>query len=140
MSSFPQFCLALAVLLSLNGMPPHHPVHRNPTTPPLPAETNSSLPLYLAAPPEQSLQIFTGVFVIVCVGSVVVTLNAKLLGGKVSFFQSLCVQGYCLSPILLSAVVAAFVKILWIRLPVCAAAYAWSMWGKSSSAVLELDE
>jgi hypothetical protein len=37
-----------------------------------------------SAPAEQSLQIFTGVFVIVWLGSVVVTLNAKLLGGKVS--------------------------------------------------------
>jgi len=39
-----------------------------------------------AAPAEQSLQIFTGVFVIVWLGSVVVTLNAKLLGGKVYVF------------------------------------------------------
>lgn len=36
-----------------------------------------------AAPADQSLPIFTGVFVIVWLGSVVVTLNAKLLGGKV---------------------------------------------------------
>jgi hypothetical protein len=35
------------------------------------------------APPAQSLSVFTGVFVIVSVGSVVVTLNCKLLGGKV---------------------------------------------------------
>lgn len=39
--------------------------------------------LVLIAPAEQSLPIFTGVFVIVWVGSLVVTLNAKLLGGKV---------------------------------------------------------
>ena len=39
--------------------------------------------LSLDAPAEQSLPVFTGVFVIVSVGSVVVTLNCKLLGGKV---------------------------------------------------------
>lgn len=39
--------------------------------------------LSLDAPTEQSLPVFTGVFVIVSVGSVVVTLNCKLLGGKV---------------------------------------------------------
>lgn len=39
--------------------------------------------IFATAPAEQSLQIFTGVFVIVWLGSVVVTLNAKLLGGKV---------------------------------------------------------
>ncbi|GAA5937991.1 Yip4p [Sporobolomyces koalae] len=92
------FCLTLAILLSTN------------------------------APAEQSLQIFTGVFVIVWLGSVVVTLNAKLLGGKVSFFQSLCVLGYCIFPLDLAALVSVFIKMLWIRLPICAATFAWSVW------------
>ncbi|GAA5908529.1 Yip4p [Sporobolomyces salmoneus] len=92
------FCLTLAILLSTN------------------------------APAEQSLQIFTGVFVIVWLGSVVVTLNAKLLGGKVSFFQSLCVLGYCIFPLDLAAFVSIFVKMLWIRLPICFATFAWSVW------------
>ncbi|CAE6410168.1 unnamed protein product [Rhizoctonia solani] len=46
-------CLALGILLSIN------------------------------APPTQSLGVFTGVVVIVSIGSLVVTLNAKLLGGRV---------------------------------------------------------
>ncbi|GAA6019368.1 hypothetical protein JCM11491_000914 [Sporobolomyces phaffii] len=92
------FCLTLAILLSTN------------------------------APAEQSLQIFTGVFVIVWLGSVVVTLNAKLLGGKVSFFQSLCVLGYCIFPLDLAALVSVFVKMLWIRLPICFATFGWSVW------------
>ncbi|XP_043246858.1 protein YIPF6-like [Amphibalanus amphitrite] len=41
---------------------------------------------------------FAEVFVIVWVGSAVVTLNTKLLGGSISFFQSVCVLGYCLFP------------------------------------------
>ncbi|KDE06343.1 hypothetical protein MVLG_03380 [Microbotryum lychnidis-dioicae p1A1 Lamole] len=92
------FCLSLAILLSTN------------------------------APSEQSLAIFTGVFVIVWLGSVVVTLNAKLLGGKVSFFQSLCVLGYCVFPIDIAAIVSVFIKVLWIRLPICLAAFGWSIW------------
>ncbi|GJN94152.1 hypothetical protein Rhopal_007226-T1 [Rhodotorula paludigena] len=92
------FCLTLAILLSTN------------------------------APADQSLPIFTGVFVIVWLGSVVVTLNAKLLGGKVSFFQSLCVLGYCIFPLDLAALVSVFVHLLWIRLPICALTFAWSVW------------
>ncbi|CAG0912890.1 unnamed protein product [Notodromas monacha] len=41
---------------------------------------------------------FAEVFVLVWVGSMVVTLNSKLLGGTLSFFQSVCVLGYCLLP------------------------------------------
>lgn len=42
---------------------------------------------------------FAEVFVIVWVGALVVTLNTKLLGGHISFFQSVCVLGYCLLPL-----------------------------------------
>jgi len=42
---------------------------------------------------------FAEVFVIVWVGSLIVTLNTKLLGGNISFFQSVCVLGYCLLPL-----------------------------------------
>merc|ERR1712136_71523 len=38
---------------------------------------------------------FAEVFVIVWVGAMVVTVNTKLLGGTISFFQSVCVPGYC---------------------------------------------
>ena len=36
---------------------------------------------------------FAEVFMIVWLGSMVVTLNTKLLGGHISFFQSVCVLG-----------------------------------------------
>lgn len=55
-----------------------------------------------------------------------VTLNAKLLGGAVSFFQSVCVMGYCLFPIVVSALVATFVRLIWVRLPVSIVTFAWS--------------
>jgi len=84
--------------------------------------------LSVHAPPSQSLGVFTGVVVIVSVGSLVVTLNAKLLGGRVSFFQSLCVLGYCIFPLVLAALVSTFVRILWIRAPVTLGAWAWCVW------------
>lgn len=48
---------------------------------------------------EDSALVFTAVFVIVWFGAAIVTVNAALLGGKISFFQSVCVLGYCLFPI-----------------------------------------
>jgi len=42
---------------------------------------------------------FAEVFVVVWLGAMVVTLNTKLLGGSISFFQSVCVLGYCLLPL-----------------------------------------
>lgn len=42
---------------------------------------------------------FAEVFVVVWVGSAVITVNSKLLGGTISFFQSICVLGYCILPL-----------------------------------------
>jgi len=84
--------------------------------------------LSINAPPEQSLGLFTGVVVIVSVGSLVVTLNAKLLGGRVSFFQSLCVLGYCIFPLVIAALFSTFFHKLYVRGPVTVAAWAWCVW------------
>jgi len=48
---------------------------------------------------------FAEVFVIVWVGALIVTLNTKLLGGSISFFQSVCVLGYCLLPLSLALLI-----------------------------------
>lgn len=48
---------------------------------------------------------FAEVFVIVWVGALIVTLNTKLLGGTISFFQSVCVLGYCLLPLSISLLI-----------------------------------
>ncbi|KAL8440300.1 hypothetical protein Efla_007190 [Eimeria flavescens] len=45
------------------------------------------------------------VYVFVIAGSSVVTLNAQLLGSRLSFFQSVCVLGYCLFPLTVAAAV-----------------------------------
>lgn len=92
------------------------------------------------------------VITLVTIGSVVVTVNAKLLGGRVSFFQSLvrvllellihsgaglilaaleqCVLGYCLFPLLAAALISMFLHNLLIRLPVSLIAWAWAVWGE----------
>ena len=48
---------------------------------------------------------FAEVFVIVWLGALIVTLNTKLLGGHISFFQSVCVLGYCLLPLSISLII-----------------------------------
>ncbi|WWC71577.1 uncharacterized protein I206_105535 [Kwoniella pini CBS 10737] len=84
--------------------------------------------LSIDAPQEQSMQVFSLVISLVTIGSVVVTVNSKLLGGKVSFFQSLCVLGYALAPILLASIVSLLVHTLFVRIPVSLACWAWSVW------------
>ena len=54
-----------------------------------------------------------------------------------SFFQSLCVLGYCIFPLVLAAVVAAFVRILWVRAPVSIGAWAWSVWGECTAPIIK---
>ncbi|KAK8399913.1 hypothetical protein O3P69_002952 [Scylla paramamosain] len=54
---------------------------------------------------------FAQVFVIVWLGAAVVTMNTKLLGGTISFFQSVCVLGYCLLPSCLSLILCRLILI-----------------------------
>ncbi|KAL1916445.1 uncharacterized protein VTP21DRAFT_5636 [Calcarisporiella thermophila] len=82
--------------------------------------------LSITAPPSQSVLVFTGVFVIVWCGAAIVTLNAKLLGGAVSFFQSVCVLGYCLFPLVVAAIFSLFFFSFFIRLPIVIATYVWA--------------
>lgn len=78
------------------------------------------------------MQVFSLVISLVTIGSVVVTINSKLLGGKVSFFQSLCVLGYALAPLLLASIVALLLHNLFVRVPVSLVCFGWSVWGKCS--------
>lgn len=91
-------CLVLAILLSIN------------------------------APSSQALGVFTTVVVIISVGSLVVTVQAKLLGGRLSFFQGLCALGYCVAPLNIAALVATFAPYIYVRAPLAVAAWAWCMW------------
>ena len=42
--------------------------------------------------------IFVVIFTVVWIGGIIITLNAQFLGSKVSFFQSICLLGYCVFP------------------------------------------
>ena len=69
----------------------------------------SSLSFSDGTPTDQSAAVFAGVFVIVWLGSGVVTINAQLLGGNISFLQSVCVLGYCIAPLTLASLVTRIV-------------------------------
>lgn len=68
--------------------------------------------LSLKSPEGQDSLVFATVFCAVGFGSIVVTVNAQLLGGTISFFQSVCVLGYCVFPMALASVVVDLFKIL----------------------------
>lgn len=59
--------------------------------------------LSLTAPGDSASMVFAAVFVIVWFGAATVTINAQLLGGSISFFQSVCILGYCVFPLTLSS-------------------------------------
>jgi len=63
-----------------------------------------SIQLSLSAAKDQASITFASVFVIVWCGAFVVSLNAQLLGGRISFFQSVCVLGYCIFPLVVAAI------------------------------------
>lgn len=63
-----------------------------------------AITLSYSSPATQSASIFAAVFVIVWLGAGIVTLNAVLLGGNISFLQSVCVLGYCIAPLNVSSI------------------------------------
>lgn len=88
--------------------------------------------LSFKAPVGQASLVFASVFSTVWVGGVVVTMNAQLLGGTISFFQSLCVLGYSTFPLTIAALVIGLLRILvhtwwWIDLIFIVVGFAWSI-------------
>lgn len=84
--------------------------------------------LSISAPGEQKSLVFTSVFVIVWGGSGVVTVNALLLGGTLSFFQSICVLGYCVFPLTIASIFCITVGAMvgfWLRLVVVGLCFTW---------------
>eukprot|EP01118_Nematostelium_gracile_P008390 TRINITY_DN2785_c0_g1_i1.p1 TRINITY_DN2785_c0_g1~~TRINITY_DN2785_c0_g1_i1.p1 ORF type:complete len:185 (-),score=29.10 TRINITY_DN2785_c0_g1_i1:63-617(-) len=73
----------------------------------------------------------TQIFVIIWVGAAIVTANALLLGGKINFFQSVCLLGYCVFPMLVAAILLYFIHLsttppLWLKLVISFSAFLWS--------------
>ncbi|KAJ5133382.1 hypothetical protein N7448_001589 [Penicillium atrosanguineum] len=76
---------------------------------------------------DQSSLVFSGVFCIVWIGEAAVTLQIKLLGGKISFFQSICIIGYTLFPLVIAALLSAVGLPTIARIPVYLVLVAWSL-------------
>lgn len=101
--------------------------------------------LSIRAKDEQSSLVFSGVFSIVWIGEAVVTLQIKLLGGNMyveftlilsgleltfafsSFFQSVCIIGYTLFPLVIAALLSALGLPVIARIPVYLVLIAWSL-------------
>lgn len=56
------------------------------------------------------------------------TLNAVLLGGTIGFFQSVCLLGYCIFPLVLVAIICLFVSSMIARWCLVPIAIAWCGW------------
>jgi hypothetical protein len=89
--------------------------------------------LSFKAPVGQASLVFAAVFCSVWLGSAVVTINAQLLGGTISFFQSVCVLGYCVFPMMMAAVAVDLLKMIHLgfvstllELAVLGVAFLWS--------------
>lgn len=73
-----------------------------------------ALILSTKAPAHQTSHVFTTVFIVMWIGSLIVTINAQLLGATISIFQSLCVLGYCAFPLTVSALLIALLRYTWL--------------------------
>ncbi|KAL0261992.1 hypothetical protein SLS55_003427 [Diplodia seriata] len=76
---------------------------------------------------EQKSLVFSGVFAMVWIGEAMVTLQIKLLGGSISFLQSVCIIGYTLFPLVIASILSAVGVHTIIRVPVYIALVAWSL-------------
>ena len=83
--------------------------------------------LSIAATDEQSVDVFAGTFIMVWLGEALITFQIKLLGGHISFFQSVSVIGYTLFPITIAALLSALGLPTIIRIPVYAVLWIWSL-------------
>ncbi|GAB5033080.1 yipf6-like protein [Nannochloropsis oceanica] len=89
-----------------------------------------SILLSITAPEEQGALVFAAVFFVVWFGAAVVTLNAQLLGGTISFFQSLCILGYCVFPLDIAALANLLVGLAFesviVKALIVALGFAWA--------------
>ena len=80
--------------------------------------------------------LFEIVFVIVWLGGAIIAINGQLLGGTISFFQSICLLGYCLFPLniaaLLNLLIGSFVHIT-VKILYVSIAFIWSSYCKYKS-------
>lgn len=94
--------------------------------------------LSLTSPISEAPSVFTSVFFIIWLGSFAVTINAQLLNVPVytpiftnsSFFQSMCLLGYCIFPIAICSIFFIFINYFALKLVIVIVAFIWSSKGK----------
>ncbi|KAI9799512.1 MAG: hypothetical protein M1833_004034 [Piccolia ochrophora] len=86
-----------------------------------------SVLLSITAQESQKALVFSGVFAMVWIGEAVVTLQIKLLGGNISFFQSVCIIGYTLFPLVIAALLSALHLPTIPRIPIYIVLIIWSL-------------
>ncbi|RYP91731.1 hypothetical protein DL770_002172 [Monosporascus sp. CRB-9-2] len=86
-----------------------------------------SLLLSFRAKDDQKDLVFSGVFALVWIGEAVVTLQIKLLGGNISFAQSVCIIGYTLFPLVIASMLSAIGISTIVRIPVYIVLMCWSL-------------
>jgi len=77
---------------------------------------------------EEGNLIFEIIFVVVWGGASVISMNGNLLGGQMSIFQSICLLGYSLFPLVLVSMINLFLGHLFhfvVRLIIGICAYLW---------------
>ena len=93
---------------------------------------NMALAITLAMNSQEKSHMIISIFVIFWLGGVILFLNANFLGVKSSIFQILCLLGYCLFPLNLSAIFVTLFNINDIlRLFFVAITCLWSIYSSS---------
>ncbi|KAF2725909.1 Yip1-domain-containing protein [Polychaeton citri CBS 116435] len=83
--------------------------------------------LSINARDDQKSQVFSGVFATVWIGEAIVTIQIKLLGGNISFFQAVCIIGYTLFPLVIASLLSALKVRTIVRIPVYSVLGLWSL-------------
>lgn len=71
----------------------------------------------------------------VFIGAVIVTFNLRVLGGSVSFFQSVAILGYCIAPLFIALLIIELLSFLEVRnqlinIIIVSLAVVWCVLGK----------
>ncbi|KAK5075480.1 hypothetical protein LTR64_001687 [Lithohypha guttulata] len=86
-----------------------------------------SLFLSMRAAKDQKDLVFSGVFTLIWLGEAVVALQIKLLGGNISFMQSVSILGYTIFPLVIASLLSAVGLFMIARIPIYIVLVAWSL-------------
>ncbi|KAK5082384.1 hypothetical protein LTR05_007531 [Lithohypha guttulata] len=81
----------------------------------------------MRAAKDQKDLVFSGVFTLIWLGEAVVALQIKLLGGNISFMQSVSILGYTIFPLVIASLLSAVGLFMIARIPIYIVLVAWSL-------------